>query len=58
MSTATSYSRIAGANDRVALGVIGCGGRGSYVASQFLKDPKVQPVAVCDVYGESIDKAL
>jgi predicted dehydrogenase len=58
MSTASSYSKIAGANDRVALGVIGCGGRGNYVASQFLKDPQVQAVAVCDVYGERIDKAL
>jgi predicted dehydrogenase len=58
MNTALSYSRIAGANDRIALGVVGCGSRGNYVASQFLKDSRVQAVAVCDVYGARIDKAL
>ena len=26
--TATSYARIVGANERIALGLIGCGGRG------------------------------
>ena len=26
--TATSYGRIVGANDRISIGVVGCGGRG------------------------------
>ncbi|MBI4875932.1 MAG: Gfo/Idh/MocA family oxidoreductase [Acidobacteria bacterium] len=58
MNSALSYSRIAGANDRVSLGLIGCGGRGSYVATLFQKSPAVKISAVCDVYGARIDKAL
>ena len=58
MNTALSSSRVAGANDSVARGVIGCGGRGNHVASQFLKDSKVRPLASCDVYGARIDKTL
>ena len=48
--TAASYSRVLGANDRVKLGVIGCGGRGSYVMGVFQKNPAVDVVAVCDVW--------
>src|SRR4051794_28521144 len=47
--TAASYSRVLGANDKVNLGVIGCGGRGSYVMSVFQKNPIVNVAAVCDV---------
>jgi predicted dehydrogenase len=41
---------VLGANDRVRMGLIGCGERGSYVISLFRKNPEVQVVAVCDVY--------
>jgi predicted dehydrogenase len=50
--TAASYSRILGANDRVQLGVIGCGGRGRYVMETFIKTDKVEVPAVCDVWPE------
>lgn len=43
-------ARALGANDRVRLGVVGCGGRGSYDMSIFMKNPGVEVVAVCDVY--------
>ncbi|MEO7649122.1 MAG: Gfo/Idh/MocA family oxidoreductase [Bryobacteraceae bacterium] len=56
--TASSYSRILGANDRVLMGVIGCGGRGTYVMSVFQKNSAVQVSAVCDIYGERIDQAI
>ncbi|MBM3773679.1 MAG: Gfo/Idh/MocA family oxidoreductase [Acidobacteria bacterium] len=56
-ATAFSYGRILGANDRVQLGLIGCGDRGRHVMGQFLDDPKVEVTAVCDIYGEQIDKA-
>jgi len=46
-----------GANDRVNLGVIGCGDRALGDMSQFQKDPKVDVTAVCDVYAERIDRA-
>lgn len=55
--TAASYSRILGANDRIGLGVIGCGERGRGDMRIFMKRPDVQVVAVCDVYGEMIDRA-
>jgi len=55
--TAASYTRILGANDRIGLGVIGCGDRGRGDMRIFQKQPGVQVVAVCDVYGEMIDRA-
>jgi len=55
--TALSYSRVLGANDKVQLGVVGCGERGRYDMSQFQENPSVDVTAVCDVYGEQIDKA-
>jgi predicted dehydrogenase len=48
--TALSASRVMGANDRIRMGLIGCGNRGSQIWSIFLKQPEVEPVAVCDVY--------
>ncbi|HLJ49207.1 MAG TPA: Gfo/Idh/MocA family oxidoreductase [Bryobacteraceae bacterium] len=56
--TALSYSRVLGANDRVQLGVIGAGERGRWDMSRFQKDPKVDVVALCDIYAQQIDKAL
>jgi len=56
-ATALSYSRILGANDKIGLGVIGCGERGRHDMSQFQESPKVDVTAVCDIYGEQIDKA-
>ena len=40
----------AGANDRVRVGLIGCGGRGIYVGERMRKVPNVEFVAVCDVF--------
>ena len=54
--TALSYSRVLGANDRVQLGVIGCGDRGRYDMENFQK-ANADVVAVCDIYGAQIDKA-
>jgi hypothetical protein len=50
-STALSYARIAGANDRISLGHIGVGNRGSELDGIVarLKDQKnVEMTAVCD----------
>ncbi len=55
--TAASYSRVLGANDKIQLGVIGCGERGRHDMSQFQMVPTVNVAAVCDIYGEQIDKA-
>ena len=56
--TAASYQKIMGANDRVNLGLIGAGDRGSFVMSVFQKTGSVDVKAVCDVYGARLDEAL
>ena len=55
--TALSYSRILGANDRIGLGVIGTGGRGTYVMTLFQKNADLEVRALCDVYPKRIDEA-
>jgi predicted dehydrogenase len=52
---ATKTGRVLGANDRINLGMIGQGGRGTYLSEQFTKwsannNNGCQIVAVCDVY--------
>src|SRR5690242_8179360 len=46
-----------GANDRLAYGVIGTGGRGRYLSKNFQK-LGAECVAVCDVYEPNVGKAL
>ncbi len=48
--TAASTRRIHGANDRIRIALIGCGGRGRTVASALREIPGVEYVAMCDVY--------
>mgnify|MGYP001411127560 CR=1 FL=1 len=55
--TALSYSRVLGANDRLGLGLVGAGDRGRYDMGLFQKDPSVDVVAVCDIYGRQIELA-
>ncbi len=55
--TAASYSRVLGANDRVQLGLIGCGSRGQYDMGIFQKNPAVHVAALCDVWGDRVDEA-
>src|SRR5581483_10687054 len=59
--SALSYSRILGANERIGLGVIGLGERGTYVMTVFQKNPEVEVRALCDVWarrtGEAGEKA-
>ncbi len=47
---AASYNRIIGANDRVNMGFIGIGNRGSQLLGLFMKNPDVRISAFCDVY--------
>lgn len=47
-TTLWASSRAHGANDRVRIGVIGCGGRGQYLAGQFANVDGVDIVAVCE----------
>jgi predicted dehydrogenase len=56
--SALGASRIVGANERVRMGLIGSGGRGREDWGTFLKDPEVEPVAVCDVYAPFLAKGI
>jgi predicted dehydrogenase len=56
--SALSASRVMGANDRVRMGLIGSGGRGREDWGNFLKQPDIEPVAVCDVYDPFRDKGI
>ncbi len=44
------------ANSRVNLGVIGCGGRGEWVAELFAKNPGFNVVAVSDYFQDRVDR--
>jgi predicted dehydrogenase len=55
--SAASYAQVAGANDKIRLGLIGCGGRGRGVMGTFIKTNQVNVTAVCDVFGERVDQA-
>jgi predicted dehydrogenase len=60
-SSALSYDRIIGANDRIALGHIGVGNRGSglQMITSLLKDKyKVETVAVCDLWKRNRERAV
>ena len=60
-STALSYSRIAGANDRISLGHIGVGARGSELDGIVapLKDQKnVEMTAICDLWTHNVERAV
>jgi len=56
--SALSARRVMGANDRVRMGLIGSGGRGREDWGTFLKQPDMEPVAVCDVYDPFRDKGI
>jgi len=49
-AAALSGGRILGANERVNVALIGCGGRGRSDADLLRQNPDVKIVAVCDVY--------
>lgn len=55
--TAASATRVLGANDRVRLGVIGCGGRGTLLMNWAKAVDGFQFVAVCDAWDQRRDKA-
>jgi len=53
--TAASYSRIYGANERINLGLIGCGSRGTGDMRNFLQ-LGVEVTALCDIYGAQLER--
>ena len=60
-SSALSYSRIAGSNDRISLGHIGIGNRGSELdrmVAQLSQSKNVQMTAVCDLWTVNRERAV
>lgn len=58
--SAASYSRIVGANERLNIGVIGCGGMSNAhmkALLQMKKSDNIDITAVCDVYTKRLDQA-
>ena len=59
--TAASYGRIVGANDRISIGVIGCGRRGLGAhmpgVHAHAEAENVQITAVCDVWQRDLQQA-
>jgi predicted dehydrogenase len=49
-------SRVLGANDRIRIGLIGAGGRGTQIFKAALKCPNVEGVAAADVYTCRLDE--
>ena len=50
-------SRVLGANDRIRIGIIGCGDRGQEDLREILKIPNVDFVAAADVYNRRHEQA-
>jgi predicted dehydrogenase len=59
--TAASYARIRGANERVSIGIIGCGDRGTGAhmpgVRQYDKEQNIEITAVCDPWRVACEKA-
>src|SRR5258708_39663678 len=45
-------------SDRIVMGVIGSGSRGTFVMTVFQKDPAVGVASICDVYEPNLERAL
>ena len=56
-ATALSAIRVLGANDRIRLGVVGCGGRGNHLINMANAVGGIEWVAVCDAWDVRRDGA-
>src|SRR5262249_30500671 len=56
-ATSLRPGRVLGANERVVLGLVGAGGRGSQVALDFAGRDDVEIGCVCDLYEDRLGAA-
>lgn len=56
--SAKSYANIAGANDRIRVGVIGVNSRGRALATNFAKQQGCKVTCVCDVDSRALSKCV
>jgi predicted dehydrogenase len=57
VTSALSYTRVRGANDRVRVGFVALGNRGDQVLDAFLPHKDCEVVAICDIYQPYMDFA-
>src|SRR5215468_6290855 len=61
VATAAGAKRVLGANNRLRVGIIGCGGlaQGAHIPSlmKMVETDNVEIAAVCDVYQKRLDQA-
>jgi len=58
LSSTTAAALAQSPSDRVTLGLIGAGGRGRRVMTEFKRDPDLKVHAVCDVYEPNLESGL
>ena len=56
--SASSYSRIKGANDRIVMGVMGVNGRGKKMAANFALQDNTEVLHICDVEEKALQKGI
>lgn len=56
--TAASYQRVAGANSKIGVALIGSGRRGREVTGGLLADNRAELVAICDIYDVQRSRAV
>ncbi len=54
--SAASFKRIKGANEKIRVGFIGVGNRGSQLLQIFMEQPDVEIAALCDVYEPYVSR--
>ncbi|HVX67786.1 MAG TPA: Gfo/Idh/MocA family oxidoreductase [Bryobacteraceae bacterium] len=60
LATASSYARVAGANDRLRIGVIGCGGMATahmHALVKMRETDNFDILTVCDIYDKRLGEA-
>jgi len=58
LGSGVAFAAEAAPSDEIVLGVIGSGGRGTFVMTLFQKNASVRVGAVCDVYEPNLERAL
>ena len=56
--SAASYSRIAGANERIRLSIVGVFGRGTALATNFARLNECEVATICDCDSKAMDKCV
>ena len=56
--TASSYSRILGANDRIVMGIMGTNSRGNGMAANFARQDNTEVRYICDVEDQALAKGI